>query len=148
MIEEKIDKLIVAIERLTETLQNMPSVDQMSSEGPATKEEEKLGQILDTLQQRVEESKPKKAKKEKPAPAPVAEEPAPAAAPVAEEPAPVAAPEITLSQIREAAQKALDNGKLDQVIAINKEYGLKRISDAATEQWAEILAKLDALNNG
>lgn len=148
MIENKIDELISAINRLTEALNNRASAVETTDDGPVTAEEEKLGHILDTLQQRVEEPKPKKAKKEKPAPAPVVEEPAPAAAPVAEEPAPVAAPEITLSQIREAAQKALDNGKLDQVIAINKEYGLKRISDAATEQWAEILAKLDALNNG
>ena len=99
--------------------------------------------ILAPLEQ-VEGGKTKKAKKEKVAPAPVAA-PEPEPEPT---PAPVAAPEITLSQIREAAQKALDNGKLDQVVAINKEYGLKRISDAATEQWPEILAKLEALNNG
>jgi len=142
MIEEKIDKLISAIERLTETLQNMPSLDQMSSEGPATKEEEKLAEVHAALLEQVEGGKAKKAKKEKVAPAPVA---APEPEPT---PAPVAAPEITLSQIREAAQKALDNGKLDQVVAINKEYGLKRISDAAIEQWPEILAKLEALNNG
>ncbi len=144
MIEEKIDKLISAIERLTETLQNMPSVDQIFPEGPATKEEEKLAEVHAALLEQVEGGKTKKAKKEKVAPAPVAA-PEPEPEPT---PAPVAAPEITLSQIREAAQKALDNGKLDQVVAINKEYGLKRISDAATEQWPEILAKLEALNNG
>ena len=141
MIENKIDEVISAINRLTEALNNRTSAVETTDDGPVTAEEEKLGQILDTLQQRVEEPKPKKAKKEKPAPAPVEE--APAAAPEPE-PAPVA--EITISQIREAAQRALDNGKLNEVIAINKEYGLKRISDAAVEQYGEILAKLEKLN--
>ena len=145
MIENKIDELISAINRLTEALNNRACAAETTNDGPVTAEEEKLGQILDTLQQRVEEPKPKKAKKEKPAPAPVEEAPAAAPEPVpAEEPAPVA--EITISQIREAAQRALDNGKLNEVIAINKEYGLKRISDASVEQYGEILAKLEKLN--
>lgn len=87
-------------------------------------------------------TKPKKAK------APKAEEPAPAPeAPKAEEPAPEAA-KPTLQDLRDAAQKALDAGKLSDVVALNKELGVKRISEAPEDRWVEVIAKLKGLANG
>jgi chromatin segregation and condensation protein Rec8/ScpA/Scc1 (kleisin family) len=150
MIEQKIDNLIAAIDRLTAALERLPDPAEALSEGPQTQEERKLEELVTTLQERAAApEKPKKARKpaaEAPAPTP---EPAPEPTPEpATEPAPEAKPEPTLNDLRAAAQKALDAGKLDGVVAINKKYGLKRISDAAGDQYAAILAELEALTNG
>ena len=67
------------------------------------------------------------------------------------EPAPEPAPEpvkITLQDIRELAQVALDNDKLSGVIAVNKKFGLRRISEATEDQYAEIHELLTKLTNG
>ena len=84
-----------------------------------------------------------------PAPEPAAEpevaiavEPEPAPALVAE---PV---KITLQDIRELAQVALDNDKLSGVIAINKKFGLRRISEATEDQYTEIHELLTKLTHG
>ena len=69
-------------------------------------------------------------------------EPEPAPAPVAE---PV---KITLQDIRELAQVALDNDKLSGVIAINKKFGLRRISEATEDQYTEIHELLTKLTHG
>lgn len=100
----------------------------------------------------------KKAKKE--APAPKVEEPAPAPEakteepapkteePKAEAPAPKAAKKLTMQDVREVAQKALDAGKLAEVVKLNKEYNLKRISEAPEEKYEEIINRLTAIING
>lgn len=132
MIETEIQKLTAAVTQLTvtaeallETLRHKPAaVDvQPAAEEPAPA------------------PKPKKAK------APKVEEPEPVKA---EEPAPAAptAREHTLADLRDAAQKALDNGKLDDVVNLNKHYGVKRISEVPPELYGEIIAKLEALVNG
>ena len=154
MIEQKIDQLIEAINSLTEALNSRADgMDCCGDDGHETKEQKVLQNIVDTLGGQ----KPRKERKKKEAPAtattdssgsdiatynvaPVAEPaPAPAPEPVAEEPA------LTVADLREVAQKALDAGKLNEVIALNKEYGLKRISDANPAQYGEIIAKLNAL---
>jgi hypothetical protein len=99
----------------------------------------------------VEPEAPKKSRKK--AAAPVAElAPEPAAEPevtIAVEPEPVAEPvKITLHDIRELAQVALDNDKLSDVIAINKKFGLRRISEASETQYAEIHEILTKLTHG
>ena len=134
MIENDIQKLTAAIEQLTvtaeallETLRHKPAaVDvQPAAEEPAPA------------------PKPKKAK------APKVEEPVPAPEPApAEEPAASAAREYTLADLRDAAQKALDNGKLDDVVNLNKHYSVKRISEVPPELYGEIIAKLEALVHG
>lgn len=95
-------------------------------------------------------TKPKKAKAPKvEAPAAPAEEPAPAPAPAAEEPAPAPEPakkQYTLADLREAAQKALDAGKLNDVVDLNKKYNVKRISEVSPDLYPEIIAKLEAIN--
>lgn len=74
--------------------------------------------------------KPKKAKAPK-----VEEAPAPA-------PEPEPAPKPTLQDLRDAAQAALDAGKLSEVIALNSSLGLKRISEVTEDKYAEVIAKL------
>jgi len=153
MIEQKIDQLIEAINSLTEALNSRADgMDCCGDDGHETKEQKVLQNIVDTLGGQ----KPRKERKKKEAPAttttdssgsdiatynvaPVAE-PAPAPAP-----APAPEPALTVADLREVAQKALDAGKLNEVIALNKEYGLKRISDANPAQYGEIIAKLNAL---
>lgn len=132
MIESDIQKLTAAIEQLTvtaeallETLRHKPAAVDVQ---PAAEEPSPA-------------PKPKKAK------APKVEEPEPVKA---EEPAPAApvAREYTLADLRDAAQRALDNGKLDDVVNLNKHYGVKRISEVPPELYGEIITKLEALVNG
>jgi hypothetical protein len=148
-LEDSINKLTVAVENLTQTI----TLNAL----------EALGNPEPTLAPAAEPETPKKSRKK--AAAPVAEpasEPAsePAPEPAVEpevviavepEPAPalVAEPvKITLQDIRELAQVALDNDKLSGVIAINKKFGLRRISEATEEQYAEIHELLTKLTHG
>ncbi len=143
MIETKIQELTAAVTQLTtvtealiEALRHQSSTTTVTSGTTATTTT-------------VEAPKPKKAKtpkvEEPAAPAPA---PAPEPVPAAPEPVPAAAPEVTLKDLRDAAQTALDAGKLNDVVAINKRFGLKRISDAPVEQYPELLAALKELTNG
>lgn len=143
MIETKIQELTAAVTQLTtvtealiEALRHQSSTTTVTSGTTATTTT-------------VEAPKPKKAKapkvEEPAAPAPA---PAPEPVPAAPEPVPAAAPEVTLKDLRDAAQSALDAGKLNDVVAINKRFGLKRISDAPVEQYPELLAALKELTNG
>jgi len=141
MIETKLQELTAAVTQLTtvtealiEVLRHQSSTTTVTSGTTATTTT-------------VEAPKPKKAKAPKPE-EPAAPAPAPEPVPVAPEPVPAAAPEITLKDLRDAAQAALDAGKLNDVVAINKRFGLKRISDAPVEQYAELLAALKELTNG
>lgn len=153
MIESDIQKLTAAIEQLTvtaeallETLRHQPAATGGKGAMPALVAE-KLGQpipSLETVEEVLPAPKPKKAK------APKVEEPAPEPAP-AEEPAPAAEPakrEYTVADLRDAAQKALDAGKLNEVVNLNKEYKVKRISEVTPDLYPEIIAKLEALVNG
>ena len=135
-LEDSINKLTVAVENLTQTITTLNATPP-SVVAP------------DAVPAEVEPEAPKKPRKK--AAAPVAEpEPAPAAEPTPE-PAPAPAPEpvkITLQDIRELAQVALDNDKLSGVIAVNKKFGLRRISEATEDQYAEIHELLTKLTNG
>lgn len=133
MLETKIHELTAAVTQLTNAIEALraQSVTTSVTSGTAA------------TTTTVDAPKPKKAK------APKAEEPAPAPAPEPEpeptpEPAPVA--EVTLKDIRDAAQAALDAGKLNDVVALNKRFGLKRISDAPVDQYSAILAALKEIN--
>jgi len=142
MIETKLQELTAAVTQLTtvtealiEVLRHQSSTTTVTSGTTATTTT-------------VEAPKPKKAKAPK-VEEPAAPAPAPEPVPAAPEPVPAAAaPEITLKDLRDAAQAALDAGKLNDVVAINKRFGLKRISDAPVEQYPELLAALKELNNG
>lgn len=135
-LEDSINKLTVAVENLTQTIITLNATPPVVA-------------APDAVPAEVEPEAPKKPRKK--AVAPVAEpEPAPAAEPTPE-PAPAPAPEpvkITLQDIRELAQVALDNDKLSGVIAVNKKFGLRRISEATEDQYAEIHELLTKLTNG
>jgi hypothetical protein len=133
MLETKIQELTAAVTQLTTAIEALraQSVTTSVTSGTAA------------TTTTVDAPKAKKAK------APKAEEPAPAPAPEptpepTPEPAPVA--EVTLKDIRDAAQAALDAGKLNDVVALNKRFGLKRISDAPVDQYSAILAALKEIN--
>ena len=131
MLETKIQELTAAVTQLTTAIEALraQSVTTSVTSGTAA------------TTTTVDAPKPKKPK------APKAEEPAPAPEPTPEptpEPAPVA--EVTLKDIRDAAQAALDAGKLNDVVALNKRFGLKRISDAPVDQYSAILAALKEIN--
>lgn len=133
MLETKIQELTAAVTQLTtaiEALRAQSVTTSVTSASAATT----------TTVDAPKAKKPKAPKAEEPAPAP-APEPTPEPTP---EPAPVA--EVTLKDIRDAAQAALDAGKLNDVVALNKRFGLKRISDAPVDQYSAILAALKEIN--
>lgn len=138
MLEDQIKRLADAVEKLTAALTpQLPSSDKAEDKDKVTE---------------APASKPAKATKAKPAPEPAPAEAKPATPP-AEAPKPAAAAEadpnkVTLAMLRDAAQKALDAGKLSEVVAINKEYNLRRISEAPEDKYAEILARLQKVTNG
>jgi outer membrane biosynthesis protein TonB len=157
-LEDSINKLTLAVETLNQSLNSHSFVtfttgDTRSPAYSVTTQE--LSNPEPAPAPTVEPEAPKKPRKK--AAAPVAE---PAAEPevtiavepevtIAVEPEPVAEPvKITLHDIRELAQVALDNDKLSDVIAINKKFGLRRISEASETQYAEIHEILTKLTHG
>lgn len=81
---------------------------------------------------------PKKAKAAPPPPAAAPAEPAPAEP----APAPKADAEVTVNDLRELAQKLLQAGKVKEIVAINTKLGVRRISDAPKEKYAELHSEL------
>ena len=155
-LEDSINKLTVAVENLTQTITTFNAAPPVLA-GSNTLEV--LGNPETTPAPAAEPEAPKKPRKK--AAAPVAEpasEPAPEPAvepevAIAVEPEPVTGAmhesvKITLQDIRELAQVALDNDKLSGVIAINKKFGLRRISEATEDQYAEIHELLSQLTHG
>ena len=150
MIENDIQKLTAAIEQLTvtaeallETLRHKPAAVDVQ---PTVEAAACFG-ALRAMTAAAPAEEPAPAPKPKKAKAPKVEEPEPVKA---EEPAAAApaAREYTLADLRDAAQRALDNGKLDDVVNLNKHYGVKRISEVPPELYGEIIGKLEALLNG
>ena len=137
-LETEIASLTLAVQALTKALASQPAV---STPVEATQEAP------------VKVAKPAKAKPAKveaPAPEPVAVEPEPVATVIEPtlEPEPEPAKKYTVQDIRTLAQKALDEGKLAGVVAINKEFGLKKISEATEDKFADIIARLNTLLHG
>ena len=97
-------------------------------------------------------------KVEAPAPAPVkaAPAPAPALAPSAEEvedveeaPAVPAPGKVTQADLRDAASKLLEQKKLPEILRINREHGIRRITECPEEKYESVYAALTAaLTNG
>ena len=121
-LETEIASLTLAVQALTKALGSTP---------PPPYVEADLGQA---------QPEPVKAKPVKAKPAKV-EAPTP-------EPTPEPTRKYTVQDIRQLAQKALDEGKLAGVVAINKEFGLKKISEATEDKFAEIIARLTTLVRG
>jgi len=124
-LETEIASLTLAVQALTKALASQPA------NTPPTYVEADLGQA---------QPEPVKAKPVKAKPVKV-EAPTP-------EPEPAPAIKYTVQDIRSLAQAALDDGKLAGVVAINKEFGLKKISEATEDKFAEIIARLTTLVHG
>jgi len=126
-LETEIASLTLAVQALTKALASQPASI------PPTYVEADLGQA---------QPEPVKAK-------PVKAKPVKVEAPTPEpEPEPAPAIKYTVQDIRSLAQAALDDGKLAGVVAINKEFGLKKISEATEDKFAEIIARLTTLVHG
>ena len=153
-LEDSINKLTLAVETLNQSLNNHSFVTFTTGDTRSPAYSVTTQELLNpepAPAPTVEPEAPKKPRKK--AAAPVAEPaPEPAAEPevtIAVEPEPAFAPvKITLQDIRELAQVALDNDKLSDVIALNKKFGLRRISEATEDQYAEIYELLFKLTYG
>lgn len=139
MIEDTLQKLTASIDALTAAITRQGCTPALLDEVRITGVERK--QVMENLPP-VDKPAEKAPKAEKAEKAPKAEKPAPKAEKT-EEPKAGA----TLADVRDAAQKCLDGGKLAAVVALNKEYGLKRISEAPEDKFGEIVAKLNAALN-
>ena len=126
-LEDAVLKLAAAVEANTAALLNKPVPASAPEDAPA------------------EEAIPRKGRKPK---AEAVSETLPPP-PTPEPPAPAPAGP-TLSDLRAAAQAVLDGNGNDPapIAAINKEYGVKRISEIAPERYAEAIAKLKAIKPG
>lgn len=131
-LETEIASLTLAVQALTKALASQPTAHvEVEPSKPA----------------KVAKAKPAKIEASAPEPEPaVVVEPEPAV--VEPTPEPVPAKKYTVQDIRTLAQKALDEGKLAGVVAINKEFGLKKISEATEDKFAEIIARLTTLVHG
>jgi hypothetical protein len=88
------------------------------------------------------------------APAPVKVAPAPAPAPtpepsaeeVEDEETPVvpAPGKVTQADLRDAASKLLEQKKLPEILRINREHGIRRITDCPEEKYESVYAALTA----
>lgn len=138
-LKKSIDELTVAVEALLETHRasgkTVPLTNTVQTSATATTTAEPA-------------PKPRKAKApkvEEPAPAPEAATPTPEAA----TPAPEAAPAqetFTVQDLRAEAQKALDLGRWQAVVNLNKIYGVKRVSEVSPDLYPEMMAKLRLIN--
>jgi len=136
MIEDTLQKLAASIDALTAVIARQNTTTTTTSAGSGTHtvmlDEVRITGLERTKVPAAVETPTPKAEKKPKAEKPKVEEPK------VEEPKSGA----TLADLRDAAQKCLDGGKLVAVVAINKEYGLKRISEAPEAKYGEIVAKL------
>ena len=127
-LETEIASLTIAVQALTKALASQPASI------PPTYVEADLGQAQPEPVKVAKPAKAKPAKVEAPTPEPT--------------PEPTPAKKYTVQDIRTLAQAALDDGKLAGVVAINKEFGLRKISEATEDKFAEIIARLTTLVHG
>lgn len=133
MIETKIQELTEAIRQLTVSLNAMRPMAAAPAPAPVAA----------------------------PAPAPVkpAPVPAPVPAPAPEEsaediedeetPAAPAPGKVTQADLRDAASKLLEQKKLPEILRINREHGIRRITECPEEKYESVYAALTAaLTNG
>jgi len=104
---------------------------------------ESVAQSVDPTPEPTAKSKKTKAAK--------TEQPIAEVAPVIAAPAPAPAPKpaeesFTVQDLRAEAQKALETGKATEIVALNKEYGVKRISEVTPDLYPVIIKKLRAIN--
>ena len=160
MIETEIQKLTAAVTQLTVTADALlETLRHQSGKGTLRKFAEDLAAASGTVVTPVASIEMQPVSEDSIEMQPVAEEPAskpkrvkaakvesPAPAKVEEAPAAPAEESFTVQDLRAEAQKALENGKSAQIVALNKEYGVKRISEVTPDLYAAIIIKLRAIN--
>jgi hypothetical protein len=132
MIETKLTELTEAIRQLTAALNHR----NVAAPAPAP-----------VVPAKVEAPAP--VPKAKPAPAP---EPAPSAEDaedIEETPAVPPPGKVTQADLRDAASKLLEQKKLPEILRINREHGIRRITECPEEKYESVYAALTAaLTNG
>lgn len=131
MIETKIQELTEAIRQLTVSLNSMRSVAPATVSAPAAPV--------------VTKPTPASITPPPPAPAPSTEE-------AEEEEAPLELPtpnKVTQADLRDVASKLLEQKKLPEILRINREHGIRRITECPEEKYESVYAALSAaLNDG
>jgi len=128
MIETTIQELTAAIKELTVALNNRAAA------APSVKEEKPKAKV----------AKSEPAAAPTPAPAPVVEavaEELPAAGTNAEF---VPTAKVTQADLRDAAGKLLAQKRLPDILRINKEHGIRRITECPEEKYEAVFASLNA----
>lgn len=146
MIETTIQELTAAIRELTVALNNnRPAA---SRPAPAPAENPVVIPYNPTefaaAAPKLEAVKPAKAKaKAEPKPEPVPE-PAPAAEPVMAEESPIRTSKVTQADLRDAASKLLAQKKLPEILRINRDHGIRRITECPEEKYESVYNALTA----
>ena len=132
MIETTIQELTAAIRELTVALNNNRPAAPRPAPAPAPVE------VVDAA------PKPAKAKaKAEPKPEPVPE-PAPVAEPVMAEESPIRTSKVTQADLRDAASKLLAQKKLPEILRINRDLGIRRITECPEEKYESVYNALTA----
>ena len=132
MKERNMNNITITISapELVEAMQALTVALQAGTVKPAAVE-----QVIEKLE---EEAKPKKAKADKPAPAPE---------PVTEVPATkVTATNITLDDVRIALGNLSQAGKQAEVKQLIASFGATKLSEISTDKYADLMAQAEALN--
>jgi hypothetical protein len=132
MIETTIQELTAAIRELTVALNNNRPAASRPAPAPAPVE--------------VADAAPKPAKtkaKAEPKPEPVPE-PAPVAEPVMAEESPIRTSKVTQADLRDAASKLLAQKKLPDILRINRDHGIRRITECPEEKYESVYNALTA----
>ena len=132
MIETTIQELTAAIRELTVALNNNRPAAPRPAPAPAPVE--------------VADAAPKPAKtkaKAEPKPEPVPE-PAPVAEPVMAEESPIRTSKVTQADLRDAASKLLAQKKLPEILRINRDHGIRRITVCPEEKYESVFNALTA----
>lgn len=153
MIETTIQELTAAIRELTVALNNSRPVATRpvpsTSDNPvvvtyAAADAAAAGAALAAV---APAPKPAKAKapKAEPAPAPTPEpEPLPTPEPLMAEESPVKVGKVTQADLRDAAAKLLAQKKLPEILRINREHGIRRITECPEEKYESVYNALNA----
>lgn len=141
MIETTIQELTAAIRELTAALNNnRPAA---SRPAPAPTENPVVIPYDPALLAGVA-TKPAKTKaKAEPKPEPVPE-PAPVAEPVMAEESPIRTSKVTQADLRDAASKLLAQKKLPEILRINRDHGIRRITECPEEKYESVYNALTA----
>lgn len=146
MIENTIQELTAAIRELTVALNNNRNAAPRPSPAPAENPvviPHNSAEIVSAAP-KLEPVKPAKAKaKAEPKPEPVPE-PAPAAEPVMAEESPIRAAKVTQADLRDAASKLLAQKKLPEILRINRDHGIRRITECPEEKYESVYNALTA----